>query len=600
MNARDALFQAARISNPWRECELPMMHGTDYDAIVRILLKNKVSFLDLRRKFGRELARTPLEPRAEAERRYFDTLRGEFERVRLDLEAHGVRTMLFKSTGLYPSFPHLSSNLDVLVEPGAGDEGRRRLYELGYIELLNAEEPVKYLFRRFSGDGPCFTFHLHEQVGWGIPFLSNERVWAGARPAPDDPAITIPSPRDALQVTLAHWFYEDKTLTLENLYLTASALRDLPEGIDEAASHARERGWEDGFYLALTVFDEAWRRLYEENGLPPETREGVERYVRDRARGGGRLLAKTTYGGTYPSSVPFLTNKVYWVKKLWRDRRRSFAQKCADFVQNTAWTIRSRPGFITQKPLLVTISGCDGSGKSVQARRLEDAFRTCAARVVTVWSRGASARGTGALIRLGKRLFGGARTPEDDPRSGTEAAKLPSRRRWLSNPTARALFSFAYAVELFVVYAVKVRWLLWTGHVVVCDRYVADAFVDFATLSGMQEPPPALRWLRAVSPTPHASYVLDVVEAEALRRKPEEGGTEHLAESRRAFKQLAAAWGMRAIAAHLSENQVHETLAHDALSRFYLRYRTLINALLLSNPGQMNPRAWRATEIHGA
>jgi thymidylate kinase len=599
MSEPDPLNLAAALANPWGRPDLPMVDAARCAPVIDVLVRNKASFLDMERKFGAELARTPFKERADSERRYFDALRGEFERVRTDLAAHGVRTMLFKSTGLYPSFPHLSSNLDVLVEPGRGDLGRERLYHLGYNELLNVEEPVKFLFRRFSGDGLCYTFHLHEQVGWGIPFLSNDLIWSGARSAPDDPGITVPSPRDALQVTLAHWFYEDKTLTLENLFLTANALRELGGGIAEAASHARERGWEDGLHLALRIFDNAWRRIYGEDGVDAATRDSVERYLLDHRLDGARVLRKTVYGGSYPAEVPFFTNKVYWVKKLWRDRHRSLGRKVADFSQNAVWTVRAQAHVVTQKPLLVALSGCDGSGKTVQARRLEAAFRTCDTRVTTVWSRGASSAVTGALIRIGKRVFGasgGVAAPE----TAGEASKLRERRRLLDNPTARALFSVVFALELFWTYGVRVRARLWTGHVVICDRHVADAFVDFAILAGrpVGEAPAALRWLRAACPAPHAAYLLDVIETDALRRKPEEGNTDHLLEARRAFKQLAADRGIRVMDAHLSEAQVYEALAHDALSRFYLRYRTVINWLLLSNPRQMNPRAWRAVRIY--
>jgi thymidylate kinase len=254
---------------------------------------------------------------------------------------------------------------------------------------------------------------------------------------------------------------------------------------------------------------------------------------------------------------------------------------------------------ITQKPFLVTLSGCDGSGKTVQARALEDVFKTCDMRVAVVWSRGASSPASGALIRLGKRLFGGDDAADPAP-GATEADKLAGRRRRLESAMARRLFSVVYASELFWTWVVKVRWLLLRGHAVVCDRYVADAMVDFAVLSGtdVTSPPAALRFLRALAPRPHVAFLLDVIEGEALARKPEEGSVDHLAEARRAFKSLAAVAGMIVLPAHMSQEQVYETVAHETLAPFYLRYRTFINWLYLSNPGQMNPGAWRAKTVY--
>jgi thymidylate kinase len=220
-------------------------------------------------------------------------------------------------------------------------------------------------------------------------------------------------------------------------------------------------------------------------------------------------------------------------------------------------------------------------------------------RVAGVWSRGASSRGAGVLIRLGKRLLGaGSRGNATGGR--TEADKLPERRARLSSPLARTLFSVVYAAELFWTYVVKTRWLLFRGHAVVCDRYVADAMVDFAVLSGraVEATPGALRWLRRLAPKPHAAFLLDVIEVEALARKPEEGDVEHLTEARRAFKTLAKAMPMTVIPAHFTREQVYEQVVHDTLAPFYLRYRTVLNAILLSNPSQMNPGAWRATRVY--
>ena len=116
--------------------------------------------------------------------------------------------------------------------------------------------------------------------------------------------------------------------------------------------------------------------------------------------------------------------------------------------------------------------------------------------------------------------------------------------------------------------------------------------------TGVAEVPAPLRWLRAVAPKPHVGFLLDVIEVEALARKPEEGGVEHLAEARRAFRDLAAREGMVVMPAHFSQAQVYESVVHETLARFYLRYRTFVNWLYLSNPGQMNPKAWRASKVY--
>jgi thymidylate kinase len=127
---------------------------------------------------------------------------------------------------------------------------------------------------------------------------------------------------------------------------------------------------------------------------------------------------------------------------------------------------------------------------------------------------------------------------------------------------------------------------------VICDRHICDALVDYALFTGTDpaNPPLALKVLHAMIPRPQVAIVLDVDPAEALRRKPEEGSTEHLAAARRMFLDLAAARRMTVIGSNATADDVQRIVARTALTEFYARYDTLINWLLRSNPGQMNPR----------
>jgi thymidylate kinase len=149
-----------------------------------------------------------------------------------------------------------------------------------------------------------------------------------------------------------------------------------------------------------------------------------------------------------------------------------------------------------------------------------------------------------------------------------------------------------FAGDLVWPYVVETRRALISGNVVVCDRYIGDAMVDYAlfTATDAARPPLALRILRALAPRPQVAAVLDVEPAEALRRKPEEGSTTYLEMSRRMFLDLAQAHHMSIMDAGSSADDVQRQLARSALHEFYRRYSTLINWLLRSNPGQMNPR----------
>jgi thymidylate kinase len=127
--------------------------------------------------------------------------------------------------------------------------------------------------------------------------------------------------------------------------------------------------------------------------------------------------------------------------------------------------------------------------------------------------------------------------------------------------------------------------------VVICDRYVYDALVDFASYTGTDaaRPPFALNVMRALVPRPRVSVLLDVDSGEALRRKPEEGGTEHLETARTMFLNIAKSHRLSVMPAGASAEVIQAKLARASLDAFYARYGTLINWLLRSNPGQLNP-----------
>jgi thymidylate kinase len=198
------------------------------------------------------------------------------------------------------------------------------------------------------------------------------------------------------------------------------------------------------------------------------------------------------------------------------------------------------------------------------------------------------------VLRAGKRVLGSKPAPERNPLASAagEAARFEERQRRMRNPLARWAFSLVYAADLIWPYVVNARRHMLTGNVVVCDRYICDALVDYALFTGTDpaQPPLALKVLHAMVPRPHVAVILDVEPQEALRRKPEEGGTAHLEAARRMFVELGKARRMMVAPAGESAEAIQARIAHESLREFYRRYSTLINFLLRSNPGQINPR----------
>lgn len=597
---RDELITAARIANPWVRIDLGAVSADRLVTAARILTAQKVSLMAVADRYGADVPgdNEALGRLVRADREKFRTLRDEFESIRHDFARRGIATILLKSTGLYPSFSYLSSNLDVLVAPEHADTARRILVERGYVELLNVEEPGKFLFRRFTGDGRSFTFHMHEQVGWGVPFVAAASMWRNARPSPDDPAIHIPGPVEALLVTTAHWFYEDKSLSLGNLIATACALKNLDDPLEVPAEAASGSGWEEGYWAALGIFDRSWEKLYGERFLDGERFRSLDRALGKHHLAKRRLLPRVSYLSGEVASIPFVLNKVFYYRKVLRDPGRRRRTRIRDAAVTLLWAVRWKLHVRSHKPLLVTVSGCDGSGKTLQARGLEVTFGTCDVRTRVVWARGASSRFMGLFIKTAKKLRDAAGGRKDGgveaARPGgahTEAQKMAGRRRALANPFLRFLFSALYACDLGWIYCWKIRALKAMGYVVITDRYVYDGLVDFSLMSGrpVDHPPAALRWLLRSAPRPDVGVVLDVEPSEALRRKPEEGGTRFLDEARRAFLKLSASENLELVPAGGTPEDIQRSLALASLRKFYGRYRTFLNGLLCSNPHQLNP-----------
>jgi thymidylate kinase len=192
-------------------------------------------------------------------------------------------------------------------------------------------------------------------------------------------------------------------------------------------------------------------------------------------------------------------------------------------------------------------------------------------------------------VRLGRML----RRTSDEPRAPGEDQRFEQRRRALgTNPLTRALYALLYAVDLAWPCVVRPRLQMAAGRVVVCDRYVYDAIVDYTLYTGdaVDALPGPLRWLERAAPRPDVRLLLDVEPDEALRRKPEEGGVEHLEQARSAFAALAARHDMDVVPDGRGPEAVQEYIARAALDAFYADYGTVLNRLLRSNPGQLNPR----------
>ncbi len=584
------LAAAARLADPATRRLIDFREDVDWSAVLEILAANKVPLVGLAddpngaacpmlRLAGFQKAVT-------AQTDTWRSYRHEYGLVRDRFLREGIESVLFKSVGLAPSFPYTSDNMDTLVRPERVQAAREILGELGYVELRNIEEPQKFLFRKFVGGESASAIHLHGTVGWGVPFLDDDAFWRRVGASEDDPLVRVPAPGDALLVTIAHAFYENKSFKLQDIARIRYCLHKGKIDYPDIEKIARERGWEDGLAFCLTLYSRLEDRLYGEQLIPADALERARRVVRSKAWLSRQLEnASKRDEIRFPFRLSFFFGKIMYYRKILGDTHRRLATRTYDVVSTLAWGIRLKLRIRGQRGMIVSFSGIDGSGKTVHIRSLIDAFAIAEIDARSFWSRfGSSARERGS----GRARAGKAGASDS-------AASLARRRGRLRNPVMRIGW-LAYNLTVLVIrYNWRVRLKRRLGGVVICDRYVYDAIVEIG--ASLPDDPRLSRWaercLTRLCPRPDVAWLLDVPADVCVQRQADEGGSaasaEELSRQRSTYVTLAGLYDLNVVSTQSKPEETTSRVVRETLLVYYKNYGTWVNALLLSNPNQMNP-----------
>jgi len=570
---------------------LELVAGADLPALLKLLARNKVPLLAIRPEQGavqRALHSQPAFLQAQAaERDAYKSLRAEYVAAKRLWQRAGIADILIKSGNTFPSFPYKTSNLDTLVRREAGDRARCLLRDNGYVELRNVEENAKYLFRKFHRGQEVSGLHVHEHVGWYASFLDEERLWERCQPSADDPEVTVPSPEDIVLITIAHSFYEDKDVKLSDLAKVNHHLRERGDDFDwgYVEAIAARRGWREGLQVALLIYDHVSRAWYGTSRVPREVCARAAAslptwlawYVR-------RYLQREPVRA--PWRIPFVLSKYCFLRRLWQDPAQSLGRRLADLFIHIVQGTKLRLRLHSQPGMLICFSGVDGSGKTGHAHALQQAFAGCHIRTSYVWSRAGSARWLHRLGQVARRLAG--QSARQAPES--EAGKWERRRATFGNPMVRRAWSWLVAVDLAARYMWRVWLPLRRGRVVLCDRYVYDAWVEWAAYFGSGggiRRAWAARWLRWITPRPDRTYLLDIPAELAASRSSSAPSLAMLQEEVTLYRQLAACFGAIIKDAQRPAAALEDEIAYETLTAYFDRYGTLVNALFFRNPGPL-------------
>jgi thymidylate kinase len=148
-------------------------------------------------------------------------------------------------------------------------------------------------------------------------------------------------------------------------------------------------------------------------------------------------------------------------------------------------------------------------------------------------------------------------------------------------------WSWLTAIELLLYYIRHVILPLLLGHVVICDRYVCDAFADWSAHFGEEaERRLAARVLRFLTPDPRIAYWLDVPTAVAQSRSTDPVPESFVKAQRATYHRLAAPHDLRRLDGDRAQDAISDEIALQVLDTYFSEYRTLVNSLFLKNPGQ--------------
>ncbi len=621
-----ALTWAAYLLASWwgPDGDLPAP-GVEADPceVVRVLRRNGVPLLTLAndsRPAAAALLNTPAFAAALAEDQVsMARQQTAFAPIVAAWRAAGIPALFVKALGPAPTFPYVSSNLDVGVPQAQQVAARKIVRDMGYVELRHIEEPNKFLLRRYHLGTSAFDLHIHGRLEWHTEFLDTPAVWQRSRPAPDCDLAAVPAPDDGILIALAHALYENKALKLIELGKVIYAAQRLDVDWDRAIAGARRKGWLPGFWLALALCARWETQLYGTTSLPEAVRVQAEAGL----AGWQKTYIATLPGLTGPARVApvqisFARSKRLFYGKMLTDPTLAPRVRLRELLVHTVYGTRLRLHMRSQRPLLVALDGIDGCGKSTQAKLLALALTQSAVRHRVVWTRGGSAGLLQPIIHLGKRLVrqgagggGQAARGKEDTESGqaptreiiapdaqlagsVEESDAGGRSDLFRHPLARAAWPWLIAFELGLTYQWRVRWPLWRGDVVVVDRYVLSALTDLA--ARLQQPKiaqtPAGRLLRWLAPRPRHMFWFDVPAAAALARKAGEESAAMLAKQAACVGPLAAELGAARLDATAPLEELSDRLVTQVLSGYFDTHRTVLNTFFFANPSRL-PAAWQ-------
>jgi thymidylate kinase len=218
-----------------------------------------------------------------------------------------------------------------------------------------------------------------------------------------------------------------------------------------------------------------------------------------------------------------------------------------------AWGLRRAGSVVRRRPLLVSLSGLDGSGKSSQARWLVQSLHELGVPAEVVWNdllgnvaADVVARPIKALLAMRGHALAELSSYEDRAAPVDSQTIAPAPSGAVAGER-RDLAREAWSGYVTLTGALEQRWHAMRqqlrGRAVVFDRGPLDLAVRMQVLY-RTSPARASRIAGRVAPRPRLSFWLDIPPALSLERKEDIWSLRQLTEQARMYGLLAAEFGV--------------------------------------------------------
>jgi len=221
---------------------------------------------------------------------------------------------------------------------------------------------------------------------------------------------------------------------------------------------------------------------------------------------------------------------------------------------------------------IVTLSGLDGAGKSSQGHLVQGRLEQQGLRAAIDWlpiAFNPSVEAVRESLKSASRRLRPVRSSHGGTASAAGGSEADLARALVHrSAVARHLWVTVLAgANLVTNWRLALRYSR-THDVLLLDRYTLDTAVRLAAWYGDRGSVRFQTWLvRALSPRPLCSILLDVAPETALGRKRDKWDLDELGEQARMYRDRADEFAVMRVDGELPPDQIADRIAHEVMTR---------------------------------